>query len=164
LPQIRVIDYIYPEPAFHAVLSRRDFIRTSIGGGLAVTGIITGENEYTKANANTQPDLTQISSRLTDLWGNTLLGLQALEKDRTDDYGGIWCPADKAIHGRSGDAIYPFYYLAKKTGESRYTDAIDLLYKWMEKRVSRPDGSWLNEPQAGSWQGTTVFSAIALLI
>ncbi len=32
----------------------------------------------------------------------------------------------------------------------------------MERTVSQPDGSWLNEPVKGSWKGITVFTATAL--
>lgn len=88
--------------------------------------------------------------------------MQITDQQRVDDYGGIWCPADKAVHGRVGDAIYPFFYLADKTKDNRYTEAALLLYRWIERRVSQPDGSWLNEPVKGSWKGTTVFMAIAL--
>jgi len=95
-------------------------------------------------------------------WAKGLLDLQVTDKSRTLDYGGIWCPADKAVHGRVGDSIYPFFYLADKTKDSKYIDASVLLFRWMESRVSQPDGSWLNEPVKGSWKGTTVFAAIAL--
>ena len=32
----------------------------------------------------------------------------------------------------------------------------------MEKHVSQPDGSWLNDPEKNSWKGITVFTSIAL--
>jgi len=107
-------------------------------------------------------ELYALSSLLLEQWAAGLLSLQVTDSSRVDDYGGIWCPADKAVHGRSGDAIYPFFHLAAKTKNKKYTDAALLLYRWMDRRVSQPDGSWLNEPQKGSWQGTTVFSAISL--
>ncbi len=95
-------------------------------------------------------------------WAAALLNLQITDATHTDDYGGIWCPADKVVHGRVGDTIYPFFYLAEKTGDHKYIDAAVLLYRWMERRVSQPDGSWLNDPVKDSWKGITVFGAIAL--
>jgi len=114
-------------------------------------------------NSPGQPsELYTLSSRLQQQWAAALLALQVTDRSHSDDYGGIWCPADQAVHGRSGDAIYPFFQLAATTKNSKYSDAALLLYRWMERRVSQADGSWLNEPQKGSWQGTTVFSAISL--
>ena len=106
--------------------------------------------------------LTSLCSGLANEWGRTLLAMQVTDKNRKDDYGGIWCPADKTVHGRVGDTIYPFFYLAHTNNDHRYIDASILLYRWIERRVGQPDGSWLNEPQKGAWLGTTVFMAIAL--
>lgn len=143
------------------MISRRNFIKTS---AIAGTGVISGlHTPNVLGFASTQsPDLYQLSYSLMQQWASGLLKLQVTDKSRADDYGGIWCPADKAVHGRVGDTIYPFFYLANKTKDSKYIDSSVLLYRWMEKRVSQPDGSWLNEPVKGSWKGTTVFAAIAL--
>ncbi len=59
------------------------------------------------------------------------------------------------------DAVYPFLYLADKTGEQRYLDAALAVMDWSEN-VSRPDGSWTVIPDPQSWRGITVFGAIAL--
>ncbi len=107
-------------------------------------------------------DLYALSQHLVQQWGDALLALQVMDKSHTLDYGGIYCTADQAVHGRVGDTIYPLFYLADKTKNSKYSDAAHLLYEWIERRVSQPDGSWLNEPVAGSWKGTTVFASIAL--
>jgi hypothetical protein len=112
--------------------------------------------------ASPAADLQMLSTALTADWAKKLLALQVLDQDRTDDYGGIICPSRKIVHGRVGDTIYPFLHMAHRTNDSRYVDASVLLYRWMERRVSQPDGSWLNEPAKDSWKGTTVFSAIAL--
>ncbi len=108
------------------------------------------------------PELFTLSSDLLTEWAAAVLRLQVIDKTDTKSYGGIYCPADKAVHGRSGDTIYPFVHLAAKKQDSKYLDAAVLLYRWMETHVSQPDGSWLNEPVAGSWKGTTVFASIAL--
>src|SRR4029079_10929416 len=87
---------------------------------------------------------------------------QITDRSNRLDYGGIRCPALNLVHGRVGDTIYPFYHMAKVTGDAKYLDSAALLYNWMDRRVSQPDGSWLNEPQESAWKGTTVFTAIAL--
>jgi hypothetical protein len=143
--------------------SRRNFIKTTTIGGLSLMGASALGKSFTlDLPANASTDLYQLSQKLVQQWGDSLLALQVLDKSRLDDYGGIYCTADKAVHGRVGDAIYPLFYLASKTKDHKYIDAAQLLYQWIERRVSQPDGSWLNEPVAGSWKGTTVFASIAL--
>ncbi len=142
--------------------TRRDFIKTTAIGGAALTGGLYIPQDLGKLLAPPSANLYALSHDLLKQWAAGLLALQVTDQSRTDDYGGIWCPADKAVHGRVGDSIYPFFYLADKTNDHRYMDASVLLYRWMDRRVSQPDGSWLNEPVKGSWKGTTVFAAIAL--
>ncbi len=144
------------------MLTRRNFIKTSAAGGAGLLAALHAGRSLAFNHTGSPAELYQLSENLLKQWAAALIKLQVTDKARTDDYGGIWCPADKMVHGRSGDTIYPFFYLASQTNDSRYADAAVLLYRWMERRVSRPDGSWLNEPQPGSWLGTTVFSAIAL--
>ncbi|QKJ32266.1 twin-arginine translocation signal domain-containing protein [Mucilaginibacter mali] len=144
----------------HDQQSRRHFIKTSAIVGAGLAGAFKLSDAWA-LNQNTQ-DLYALSSQLVRQWAETLLAMQITDKRRADDYGGIWCPADKAVHGRVGDTIYPFFYMAAQTKDSRYTDAAMLLYRWIERRVSQPDGSWLNESVKGSWKGTTVFMSIAL--
>ncbi|MDN3547770.1 twin-arginine translocation signal domain-containing protein [Mucilaginibacter aquaedulcis] len=142
--------------------SRRSFIKTTAIGtaGLICASPFADGFALTPLPAST--DLYALSEQLLKQWAKGLLDLQVLDKANTNNYGGIYCPANKTVHGRVGDAIYPFYYLAEKTKDSRYIDAATLQYRWMERRVSQPDGSWLNEPVKDSWKGTTVFSSIAL--
>lgn len=142
-------------------LNRRNFIRTSAIATAGIAGAWQLADGFALPPAPGS-ELYRLCQSLTSQWGKQLLGMQITDKQRVDDYGGIWCPADKAVHGRVGDAIYPFFYLAAQTKDSRYMDAALLLYRWIERRVSQPDGSWLNEPQKGSWQGITVFASIAL--
>ncbi|HEY4149398.1 MAG TPA: twin-arginine translocation signal domain-containing protein [Chitinophagaceae bacterium] len=144
------------------MLTRRNFIKTSATGGAGLLAALHAGRSLAFNNTGSPAELYQLSESLLKQWAAALIKLQVTDQSRTDDYGGIWCPADNTVHGRVGDTIYPFFYLASRANDSRYTDAAVLLYRWMERRVSRPDGSWLNEPQPGSWLGTTVFSAIAL--
>jgi hypothetical protein len=143
-------------------LSRRDFIKTTAIGTAGLISAATFTDSFALVPSPVQADLYTLSEQLLRQWAKGLLGLQVMDKTDVNNYGGIYCPANKTVHGRVGDAIYPFYYLAEKTKDSRYIDSATLLYRWMDKRVSQPDGSWLNEPVKGSWKGTTVFSSIAL--
>jgi hypothetical protein len=142
-------------------LSRRDFIKTTSTGtiGLLATRSLLASRSR---SGGLTDDLYSLSYSLTADWAKKLLSLQVTDSSRTDDYGGILCPTEKIVHGRVGDSIYPFLHMAHRTKDSRYLDASVLLYRWMERRVSQPDGSWLNEPVKDAWKGTTVFSAIAL--
>lgn len=139
---------------------RRTFIKQAT---LGVAGLALSKYSFAFDAASAgKNDLYSLAYSLMVDWADALLKLQVTDQTRALDYGGIWCSADQAVHGRVGDTIYPFYYLAERTQNHKYIDAATLLYRWMESRVSQPDGSWLNEPVAGSWKGTTVFAAIAL--
>lgn len=142
--------------------SRRDFIKTAAVGSLSLLGGAHLAKAFAINNTVGPPtDLYQLAQTLMQQWTDGLLTLQIKDK-ASADYGGIYCPADKAVHGRIGETVYPLFYLANKTKDTRYSDAAYLLYDWIERRVSRPDGSWLNETYEKSWKGTTVFGAISL--
>jgi len=137
--------------------TRREFVKT------AAVGLSAIPFSNTLALVSTDgADLYKVADQLTRQWCKALLALQVTDKADTDNYGGIFCPADKTVHGRVGDAIYPFFYLAEQTKDSKYLDAAELLYRWSDRTVSQPDGSWLNDPVKGAWKGITVFSSIAL--
>lgn len=149
--------------------SRRHFIETMAKGSLGLAGLLQGlplsgasASGLLPVALQPQRPLLQLSEELVAEWGQALLQQQVLDKNRADEYGGLWCPANKRIQGRVGDAIYPFLHLAHTTKDHRYADGAVLLYRWMEKHVSQEDGSWLNEPVKGAWKGTTVFTIIAL--
>jgi hypothetical protein len=52
--------------------------------------------------------------------------------------------------------------VAHSTGNEKYLRAALEVHEWSERTVSRPDGSWVNDVSLSSWQGITVFHAIAL--
>lgn len=74
--------------------------------------------------------------------------------------GGILCPACMRVHGRSGDAVLPLVTMWAETGETRWLRAAERLFDWSENMV-RPDTSYNNDTNS-SWNGITVFAAIAL--
>lgn len=138
--------------------SRRNFIRTSALGTVAISGNSAFGNFFSASPAD---PLQSTALSLATQWAQTLVRLQIT--DSTDvNYGTMIYPPENKVHGRMGDTFYPFLYFAKTTNDQRYLDAAVLLYRWMEKTVSQDDGSWLNEPVKNSWKGTTVFTSIAL--
>ncbi|ANW95874.1 hypothetical protein AXE80_06090 [Wenyingzhuangia fucanilytica] len=75
--------------------------------------------------------------------------------------GSLYCDACDKVHGRCTDSVYPFLYMADKTGEQKYLDAAIKVMDW-SVNVDKPDGSWTNMIDPKSWYGTTVFGVIAL--
>jgi hypothetical protein len=139
--------------------TRRDFIRLTAFGSTIFAG---GTYNSLFAALPADDKLTILSSELLKTWIDSLLSLQITDLSRNEAYGGIWCPACKKVHGRVADSFYPLLYMADKSKDVRYIDAAILLYRWMERNVSQPDGSWLNDPEKNSWKGITVFTSIAL--
>ena len=76
-------------------------------------------------------------------------------------HGTLYCHACQTVHGRANDAVYPFMYMADATGEKKYLDAALNLLNW-SVNVDGPKGSWTNDINPKSWNGITVFGAIAL--
>lgn len=95
---------------------------------------------------------------LLKTWGDGLLAHQVKEGV---DRGGFLCPAVKQVPGRSADAVYPLLVLHRLTGEEKYRQAALDVFDWSERRISQPDGSWVNEVNV-PWKGITAFSLIAL--
>lgn len=93
-------------------------------------------------------------------WMNAFLDYQCAGMGASLD-GGILCPACARIHGRIGDAVLPLMYLAGQTHDDKYLNAAKRLMAWMEN-VHCLDGAWMNDVNVSNWNGTTVFSAIAL--
>jgi hypothetical protein len=142
--------------------SRRVFLKSAALSGAGLALGIRSNAQSSSAGQPVPSELFSLSESLLRTWCSALLKLQITDQSSAERFGGIICPAKNIIHGRIGDTIYPFLYLAHQTTDSRYLDAALMLYEWMDKNVSQPDGSWLNEPAKGSWKGTTVFSIIAL--
>ncbi len=141
--------------------TRRTFIRNLSASTAGLTISMYAGSSLAFSNTVVQDPLGDVCKSLISIWGKKLLELQVKDSN-SPNYGTIILPAENAIHGRSGDSVHPFLHLASTTGNHAYLDAAILLYRWMERTVSQADGSWLNEPKAGSWKGTTVFTTIAL--
>ncbi|ASZ12672.1 twin-arginine translocation signal domain-containing protein [Chitinophaga pendula] len=140
--------------------SRRDFLRLGAMGGAGL--LLPSMAPAVPPLPLTGHPLTDLSTQLLQDWGSALLQLQVKTPSVKGVHGGILCPGCGVIHGRCGDAIYPFLYLADRTGDRRYVEAAIALYDWMEVMVSTADGAWLNEVTVSDWKGTTVFGTTAL--
>ncbi len=135
-------------------MKRREFINIS---ALSAAGLIFGCGRAAEA----EDDLYALSKSLLKRWCAGMRSLQ-IKDPKDENFGGIRCPACGFIHGRIGDAIFPFVYLAKISGDFGYADAACALFDWQEKFVSQEDGSWINDVVGHSWKGITVFGATAL--
>ena len=133
-------------------MNRRNFIKTSA----LATGALALPFNF-GCSQNNQRDLYQISESLLRKW---IKGLFDLQIKSGEHEGAVKCPACSLYHGRIGDAIYPFLYLAKKDNNSDYLDAGLKTFRWTDKYMSNKDGSWRND-FANKWRGITVFGAIA---
>ena len=137
-------------------LTRRQMLQLSATAATALTLPTFGEP------AQPQPaSQNNIYADLLQTWCDGLLAHQSNNPDPALR-GALLCPSCAIIHGRCGDAIYPLLRQAHTTGQSKYLEAALLVHEWSEQQVSRADGSWINDVTLSSWQGITVFHAIAL--
>lgn len=144
-------------------MDRRNFIKTAVGAtaGLAALsgfGCMSKGGRKPVAEGASDAEFYARCESLLETWGKSLLDLQIKSGGHA---GAIKCPACDILHGRVGDAEYPFLYLAKKLGDSRYSDAAEGLFNWQEKFMSNPDGSWRNDFR-NSWRGITAFRCMAM--
>ena len=142
--------------------NRREFMKTAGMGSLLIATLpsLTGFNPNTVDLYNDL--LLNTSSNLLKEWCDALLKYQVTNNCHKGLHGGLLCPSCARIHGRCSEAIYPLMYLANETGDMKYLQSAIELYNWMEENVSLPDGSWVNDVNVSNWNGTTVFTAIAL--
>lgn len=145
-------------------MKRRDFNQLS---ALASMGLLFPihackekvENIHQK-NGDISP-FEQLTLQLLTTWSDAMILTQVDNPGKPELHGALYCNACNRIHGRCMDAVYPFLYMADKTGEKKYVNAAINVMKWSEN-VSMPDGSWTVVPNPKSWRGITVFGAIAL--
>ena len=145
-------------------INRREFVKI---GSLATSGLVLQGNSLAKGIANdssfaTKDELLSLSFELLQSWCRGLIRLQMKDSHFHSINGGIFCPACSRIHGRIGDTVYPFLFLAEKLNDQSYLDAAIKTYDWTENNVSMPNGLWYNDVNVSQWSGTTIFGAISL--
>ncbi len=144
------------------LMNRRQFVRSTAAGclGLALPTIGRAADSHDAA-ADGDDSFDTLSRDLLRDWCDGMLGVRIDMPDDSTRHGGLDCPGCGFIHGRCMDAVYPFLHMAKVTGEERYLTAGIDVFEWSEN-VSLESGAWLNDLDPRSWQGTTLFGAIAL--
>ena len=79
--------------------------------------------------------------------------LRHVQQDKhSPDYGAITCPQCKLYHTRAAEAVYPFAFEYKQTGNKTYLNAAINIGNWLI-RQQQENGSWLETPE--EWTGTT---------
>jgi hypothetical protein len=147
-----------------SAITRRELLRRSAAGAatLAAAAAFPGLTS-TAANAQAASGTEErLYAETLKTWCDGLLARQITEMRDPAFHGGLLCPACAFIHGRCGDAVYPLLRMAHTTGEAKYLRAALLVHEWSQARVSRADGSWVNDVTLSTWQGITVFHTIAL--
>lgn len=99
--------------------------------------------------------------KLLKSWCDKLISFQITEIKDKNFYGGILCPACSMIHGRIGDAVYPFTLMYDKTGDKKYLEAAKMVIDWSEHNVRRKNGGYYND-KCNGWLGISAFSAEAI--
>ena len=142
-------------------MKRREFIHTTALTGIGLS--LPFANIFAKGDPVTfhSEEYRDLVFSLLKDWCDGMIKVQIINPSDPKVHGLLDCPACETIHGRVSDAVYPFFYMAEATGEKKYLDAGIAVYEWSQN-VSQPDGSWTNDVDPNSWNGTTVFGAIAL--
>jgi len=144
-------------------MKRRDFIQLSISTGvgfsISATSLLSSCGKGVKEFHS--PEYRKLVFDLLKDWCDGMIKTQIINPNATEEHGVFDCPACETIHARVIDSVYPFFYMAKVTGEKKYLDAGIAAFEW-SKNVTRDDGAWTNDLNPKSWDGTTVFGAVAL--
>lgn len=142
-------------------MKRRNFLQLSTITGIGLLlplGVISGS--CSKTNLHSVEFRKLIFNLLKD-WCDGMIKVQVNNPSDPKIHGMLKCPACNVVHTRCFEAVYPFLYMAKVTGDKKYLDAGISVFEWSEN-VTRPDGAWTNELKPNSWDGITAFGALAL--
>jgi len=146
-------------------MKRRSFINISALGSMSLMlpmyACLGGRNEHKIVSIKDMTEFQKQSFNLLKTWCDAMIRDQVNDENDPVTNGTLYCHACKTVHGRANDAVYPFMYMADATGEKKYLDAALKLLDW-SVNVDGPDGSWTNDIDPKSWNGITVFGAIAL--
>lgn len=143
-------------------MERRDFIRLSALAGLGLSLAPTLSCGSGHKHAVHSEEYRNLCYNLLKDWCDGMIKTQVVKPNDLSIHGSLDCPSCAHIHGRCMDAVYPFMYMADKTGDKKYMEAAILVMEWAENNVSQEDGSWTVIPNPKSWRGISVFGAIAL--
>ncbi|WP_248722407.1 hypothetical protein [Seonamhaeicola sp. ML3] len=143
-------------------MQRRDFIQLSTLAGVGLSLPISGLLNSCENHPEHSLEFKNLVSSLLEEWCEGMLKQQIFEPSNLELHGALDCPSCEHIHGRCMDAVYPFLYMADKTGDEKYIKGAKLVMLWAENNVSQENGAWTVIRNPKSWKGITVFGAIAL--
>ena len=143
-------------------MQRRNFIQLSTLAGVGLSLPLPNLLYACSSPTVHSLEFKNLISGLLKDWCDGMLRVQINNPSNLEEHGALGCPSCEHIHGRCMDAVYPFLYMADKTGDVKYIEGGKLVMLWAENNVSQDDGSWTVIPNPKSWKGITVFGAIAL--
>lgn len=144
---------------FSDTLSRRRFMQATAAGSLGL--VLPSISLASQSPAEDDESFDTLSRDLLRDWCDGMLTVRIDAPGDSARHGALDCPGCSVIHGRCMDAVYPFLHMAKATGGEKYLTAGIEVFEW-SKNVSLESGAWSNDLDPKSWQGTTLFGAIAL--
>ncbi|GAA4958324.1 hypothetical protein [Algibacter aquimarinus] len=143
-------------------MQRRNFLQLSAIAGVSLSLPMSGLLNACASHPDHSLEFKNLISSLLKDWCDGMLKVQINNPSNLDEHGALGCPSCSHIHGRCMDAVYPFLYMADKTGDKKYIQGAKLVMTWAENNVSQEDGSWTVIKNPKSWKGITIFGAIAL--
>ncbi|WP_299119331.1 hypothetical protein [uncultured Winogradskyella sp.] len=143
-------------------MKRRNFIRLSTVAGVGISLPMSGLLNACSSHPEHSLEFKNLISGLLKDWSDGMLKVQINNPSNLEVHGALGCPSCSHIHGRCMDAVYPFLYMADKTGDEKYVEGAKLVMLWAENNVSQDNGSWTVIKNPKSWKGITIFGAIAL--
>ncbi len=142
-------------------MKRRDFIQQSLIAGMSLPLLSSSFLSSCQKSSGHSEAFRQMVFELLKDWCDGMIRTQIINPSDPTVHGLFDCPSCEHLHARVMDSVYPFFYMAKATGDEKYLEAGIAAFEWGEN-VSREDGAWTNELDPKSWDGTTVFAAVAL--
>ena len=144
-------------------MRRRVFISTSL---LVSSSFLMRPYELIALASNNtkgaKNPVKKLTISLLERWCKALYDLQTVSPGNPATDGGIFSPGDNAYPGRCADAIYPFLWMARHTGDKKYAVAAIKVYDWEQNNCWNEEyGCWYNNPgEPDGWKSISVFSAI----
>ena len=143
-------------------MKRRNFLQLSTLAGVGLTLPMSSILQSCSSHPEHSLEFKNLISGLLKDWSDGMLKVQINNPSNIEVHGALGCPSCSHIHGRCMDAVYPFLYMADKTGDEKYKEGAKLVMLWAENNVSQENGAWTVIKNPKSWKGITVFGAIAL--
>ncbi|WP_400077495.1 hypothetical protein [Winogradskyella sp. R77965] len=143
-------------------MKRRNFIRLSSLAGVGLSLPMSGLLHSCTSHPEHSLEFKNLITGLLKDWSDGMLNVQINDPSNLEVHGALGCPSCSHIHGRCMDAVYPFLYMADKTGDDKYLEGAKLVMTWAENNVSQENGAWTVITNPKSWKGITIFGAIAL--